>query len=297
MRPMKSLAYSFLAITSFILTNLSLASAVKAVPFSEKELDPNSIIAIARPYGEGKYDLLVIEQLPRRRQCWQENGSNPIVVDPLLSQFDFTDSCLRSTDSNGYSLRVNGEDLGLDYLFRIVERDGEIWLVGTSRRDKTLPEMVVGRTYGIKAGLLKIILTPQWRITQRRYNNTLLSHFYFSTQQNLVSIPQNSSPSPADVAPDLPAQPVKEWTFTAGSSSSSNNNSYKNFDKSSYYRVIALIKTPEEQDKVKQMYPDSVPTSYDGVSAIQIGRFGNRSNAESIVESLKKEGLEGRIIP
>ena len=138
MRPMKSLAYSFLAITSFILTNLSLASAVKAVPFSEKELDPNSIIAIARPYGEGKYDLLVIEQLPRRRQCWQENGSNPIVVDPLLSQFDFTDSCLRSTDSNGYSLRVNGEDLGLDYLFRIVERDGELWLVGTSRRDKSI---------------------------------------------------------------------------------------------------------------------------------------------------------------
>ena len=304
---MKSSDFNCLAVIGFILANIGFCSPVKGMPFSEKELDPNSIIAIARPYGTGNYDLLVIEQLRNRQRCWQENGSNPVIVDPLLLHFDFTGSCQRSTDSNGYSLRINGEDLGLDYLFRIVERNGELFLVGTARRDHSLPELIVGRTYGIKPGLLKIILDPKWRLTQREYNGVILSHFYFTTQDPLVSIHSGTQMEQSPPLSTIDSQPkvVKEWTFTAATAHNDPPQEQKvrnfpdqtnNSSVNSYFRVIALIKDRKDQEKIKKIYPDGISTSYQGLSAIQIGRFGNRSNAESILETLNNAGLEGRIV-
>src|SRR6056297_3510108 len=76
-----------------------------ASTFEEQTIQQNNVVAIARPYGQGKYDLLIIEQIPDKRACWTESGSNPVLVDPLLLNFDFTGICRRATDSNGYSIR------------------------------------------------------------------------------------------------------------------------------------------------------------------------------------------------
>jgi len=345
-----------LTIAGIIWGTLSFSSSltVAATTFSEQELDPNSVIAVARPYGNGNYDLLVIEQLPGQRQCWDEIGSKPTTVEPLLLNFDFTGSCKRSTDSNGYSLRINGEDLGLDYLLRIVERDGELWLIGSPRRDHSQPELVLGRTYGLKQGMLKIFLNPSWRMSQRSFGRTLLTHFYFSTQNNNPKIssqpltPVNSynttNPSSNNFLRNTPPV-VKEWKFTAQSPTNANyppskppreiplpvstpsssatvlppveNKGRKNLSEilplpttsvaslspatqpptnHSIFRVIAFTKNSQDQQKVIQIYPDAFPTSYQGVSVIQIGRFGNRSNAQLILETLKNAGLEGRIV-
>ncbi len=151
---------------------------VKASTFSETALDQSKVIAIARPYGEGKYDLLVIEQIPDKQDCWAESGANPVLVDPLLLNFDFTGICRRSTDSNGYSIRLDGNDLGLDYLLRLVPRDGELVLVGTPR-SAGYSEIVLGSTQGLASGFMKINLYPGWQFTKRTYQDKNLGSLLF----------------------------------------------------------------------------------------------------------------------
>ncbi|OKH24153.1 hypothetical protein NIES593_08325 [Hydrococcus rivularis NIES-593] len=184
------------------LASVAIDNPVKAaVTFDEQEIDQNRIIAIARPYGTNKYDLLVIEQIPGKKTCWSESGSRPTIVEPLLLKFDFTGHCNRSTDSNGYSIRVDGRDFGLDYLLRIVERNGELFLVGTSRTNPSQRDIVIGRTYGLQRGFLKIHLNAGWRFSKRAYQGKVLGHVYFSGDRTAMNSPASSATATATLPP------------------------------------------------------------------------------------------------
>lgn len=161
---------------------LSFNTSVLASTFEEQAIEQDNVVAIARPYGQGKYDLLIIEQIPDKQECWTESGANPVLVEPLLLTFDFTGICRRATDSNGYSIRVDGNDLGLDYLLRLVPRDGELVLVGTPRGGD-YQEIVLGSTKGLASGFMKVILNPGWQFSKRAYQGKVLGHFYLSGSQ------------------------------------------------------------------------------------------------------------------
>ena len=192
-------------ISSLILGSIPLTIPAKASQFTETLVDQTQVIAIARPYGEQKYDLLVIEQIPKKKQCWSESGANPVLVNPLLLNYDFTGICRRSTDSNGYSVRLDGEDYGLEYLLRIVPRGNELVLIATSRTGKA-PELVLGSTQGLASGFMKIILKPGWQFTKRTFNNKVLGHFYFSGKQADVLSPSNVKPqSPVTLPTEIPS--------------------------------------------------------------------------------------------
>jgi hypothetical protein len=203
-----------------------MASPSPAFTFGQQEIDQKQIIAIARPYGDNQYDLLILQQIPGKQQCWSESGSNPVIVEPLLLNFDFTGICERSTDSNGYSIRIDGQDYGLDYLLRIVQRNGELVLVGTHRTDSRQPEIVVGRTHGLGAGFLKISLLPGWQFTKRTYEGQVLSHVYLTGERSALQPLDNSAETAT--APEMPpgedslapTDAIQELTFTAGESSS-----------------------------------------------------------------------------
>ncbi|WP_107670810.1 DUF3747 domain-containing protein [Cyanothece sp. BG0011] len=180
--PLNLATLAAVTLGSFIPSHLP----VKASTFSETQLDQSKVIAIARPYGDDKYDLLVIEQIPDKRDCWTESGSNPVLVDPLLLNFDFTGICRRATDSNGYSIRLDGNDLGLDYLLRLVRRDGELVLVGTPRTPG-YSEIVLGSTKGMAEGFMKVHLYPGWQFSKRTYEEKVLGHFYFSGSQAAIA--------------------------------------------------------------------------------------------------------------
>ncbi|MBE9075158.1 DUF3747 domain-containing protein, partial [Microcystis sp. LEGE 08355] len=154
-----------------------LTTPSQATLFEQREVNQEDFIAIARPYGNGKYDLLILQQIPGKRQCWAVNGTEPTIVQPLLLDFDFTGSCERATDSNGYSLRIQGEDYGLEYLLRIVQRNGELVLVGTPRNPRQ-SEVIIGRTKGLGTGLMQIYLIDGWRFTKRSLAGQNLSHIY-----------------------------------------------------------------------------------------------------------------------
>ena len=157
--------------------------------FGEAEINPETMAAIAVPLGNGGYNLLVVEQLEREdpKQCWAESGANPTRLDPLLLNFDFTGYCRRSTDSNGYSMRINGQDFGQSYLLRITPFENEILLIATPKDDDQ-EEIVIGRSNGLTEGFLKFNLLPGWEFTRRTFEERPLGHFYFSNDGRQMAI-------------------------------------------------------------------------------------------------------------
>ncbi|MDY7049177.1 MAG: DUF3747 domain-containing protein [Microcystis panniformis WG22] len=215
-----------------------LTTPSQATLFEQREVNQEDFIAIARPYGNGKYDLLILQQIPGKRQCWAVNGREPTIVQPLLLDFDFTGSCERATDSNGYSLRIQGKDYGLEYLLRIVQRNGELVLVGTPRNPRQ-SEVIVGRTKGLGTGLIQIYLIDGWRFTKRSLAGQNLSHIYltadspsFNPPPELLAGTQSSippTPPPREsVKAETPVNPspnpeVREYTFTAAQTAVESN--------------------------------------------------------------------------
>lgn len=198
--------------------------ATAAVKFGQTEIDQSKLVLVSAPRGRTDHQLLILEQVSNKRACWSEQGNTPTVVDPLLLQFNFTGICGRSTDSNGYSIRMAGEDLGLQYSLRVMPKNGELVLVGASNKNRNAPMIEIGRTYGKVSGFSKIVLNPGWRMTKRTYGDRTVGHVYLTHDQSLQSwlanAPQSTTPTatlpptkPAVVTPPVtPAKPVPPVT-------------------------------------------------------------------------------------
>ncbi len=157
--------------------------------FEKQEIDNRALAAIAAPYGSRAHQLRIVEQVGRTRSCWSEMGANPVEVDLLLNQFDYTYECGVGTDSNGFSIRMADQDLGLIYSLRVVERGGDLVLIGAPPLGVKAPEIEIGRTYGYTPGFAKIQLNPGWRFTRRIFNGKALGHIYITSDQPLPSWP------------------------------------------------------------------------------------------------------------
>jgi len=146
--------------------------------------------------------LAVVEQIPGKKQCWAEQGSNPTIINPLWTTFDFTGNCRRSTDSNGYSVRLDGQDTSLDYRLDVIAKGDQLQLVAKPYRGKS--NFVVGQTAG-KAGdgdYLKINLNPGWEFTKKAYQGKELGHFFFSGDSTAIAAAGGApaAPTPAPTA-------------------------------------------------------------------------------------------------
>jgi hypothetical protein len=188
----RPLAVFAVATMTTALGALSSTLSTAAAQFGQTEVEQSQFIAVASPYrGGSAHQLIILEQLSEQRPCWSEWLSAPdpallnpstralTIVDPLLLGFDFTGICSRSTDSNGYSIRVNGEDFGLRYSVRIVYHNGDMLLVGApgSRHE---PYIYIGHTNGMTQDFAKITLNPGWRFTKRTYADRTLGHVYLT---------------------------------------------------------------------------------------------------------------------
>ncbi|MCL2935888.1 MAG: DUF3747 domain-containing protein [Trichodesmium sp. MAG_R02] len=174
------LKQSIAALTTLGLLTLCSIIPAKANLFDQKEVDQSRYVAIAIPRDFGP-QLLILEQKTDARQCWSESGDRPTLVDPLLLNFNFTGICGRATDSNGYSIRMAGTDLALDYALSLQMSGGDIRLMGISRIDSNAPRLLIGKTYGLANGMTKIILEPGWRFAKRSYQGKELGHIYITT--------------------------------------------------------------------------------------------------------------------
>ncbi|MGI0488975.1 DUF3747 domain-containing protein [Pantanalinema rosaneae CENA516] len=195
--------------------NVSPASA--AGMFGQQEVDQNKFALIASPYSNGTaHQLLIVEQISNARPCWSESPAGSVTaINPLLTEFDFTNICGRSIDSNGYSLRAAGEDQNWKYSLRVAKRDNDILLLGTPTSDRSAPELLIGRVRGNTNGFAKIHLEPGWRLTKRVYNGSALGHIYLTNDQTIASLNASAlAVRPPITTPTLPTTPVKPPTPT-----------------------------------------------------------------------------------
>jgi N-acetylmuramoyl-L-alanine amidase len=171
--------------TGTILLTTPLLPAV--AQFTEAPVAETGIAAIAVPAGAIGYNLNVVEQIPGKQQCFAETGTNPIIIDPLWTKFDFTGSCNRSTDSNGYSVRLDGQDTSLAYRLDVVAKGDQLQLI--AKNDKGGADLVVGQTNGkgSPGEYLKIELNPGWKFTKKAYQGKTLGHYFLSGDSKAIA--------------------------------------------------------------------------------------------------------------
>lgn len=198
--------------TAGLLTSAPLTNLAFAATFEQQEVEQSRYVAIARPLATGYFRLIVLNQITDARPCWSETGANPTRIEPLLNTFDFTGICGRGTDSNGYSIRVEGRDLGMNFSLQLEPRGDEIWLVGRENGSApNAPYMLIGRTNGIGTdGLYRIYLQPGWRFTRRAFEGKTLGHIYFTNDSMTAALNQRGVPPTArgnfpGSPPELPA--------------------------------------------------------------------------------------------
>lgn len=157
--------------------------------FGAQVLGDSRVVAIAVPVDNGAaYNLLVVEQLGNSRACWREEAGSPTVIDPLLLGFDFTNVCNRSTDSNGYSVRLAGEDMAWRYGLRLVVEGNDVVLKAFNEENSWRSPLEVGRTNGIVPGMLKINLDAGWQMAKRTYQGQTLGHIYMVNDQTTTQL-------------------------------------------------------------------------------------------------------------
>lgn len=181
--------------------------------FTEAPVAESNVAAIAVPAGAIGYNLNVIEQIPGKQQCYAEKGDNPTIIDPLWTKFDFTGSCNRSTDGNGYSVRLDGQDTSLDYRLDVIAKGDNLQLIATNTQEGA--DLVVGQTNGKPAPgeYVKIDLNPGWKFTKKAYQGKTLGHYFLSGNSTAIAAAGDApegSPSPAggnakftDIAQDI----------------------------------------------------------------------------------------------
>ncbi len=203
------------AIATALITGTLPILSLKAANITEEPVAETQVVAVAVPAGSIGYNLAVVEQIPNKQQCWSETGSQPTIIDPLWTTFDFTGSCSRSTDSNGYSVRVDGQDTSLDYALDIVEKDDELQLIARNRNDRS--QTTVGKTFGKADGeYIKIYLNPGWEFTKKTIDGKVLGHFFFSGDSAAIAAAGDNIPVPpkapsfSDTANDIYKDEIEE---------------------------------------------------------------------------------------
>ena len=214
-----SLPMAIATITTISTSAIAPMQPANATDFDEFAVDQSQFVAVAVPYNYRRYKLAIIEQVPGKQACWSESGSSPTTVDLKLLTFDHTNDCLKAVDTNGYSLRVDGEDDKVAYMLDLVERNGQLELIA-DHKDPSEPTVVIGRTNGLVESPMKIELDPNWQFTKRLYQGSAIQHIYMSNNpnpqvlENVATLPttnlpggtpgQSSTPSPQPLPQDQP---------------------------------------------------------------------------------------------
>ena len=182
------------------LTLLAPAPAAAQALFQAVDVDQSKFVIVAAPIGEGtRAQLNIYEQRSAARPCFAVQGSNPAVVDPLLSTFDFTGICNRFIDGNGYSLRLGKNDLGTVYRLSVVKQPGDTLLMALPTKPGAGPEMVVARSSGASNGFLLLVPEPGWKLMRRQFGGRSLGHVY---------VYRDSAPETAGAAPAAMSAPA-----------------------------------------------------------------------------------------
>ncbi|TVQ09428.1 MAG: DUF3747 domain-containing protein [Leptolyngbya sp. DLM2.Bin27] len=278
-----------------VLAGLAAAPMARAQQFGQQPIDPNLAVAIASPVREGVlYNLMILEQIPNQRQCWQEQaqGNGPVTVEPLLLNFDFTGACDRKTDSNGYSVRINDQDLGVHYRLEISPRQNDLVLFARPTRDRSAPPIEIGRTNGRANGFLRVQLNPGWQIARRTYNGQPVGHIYLTHAAPMaVALATGTNPplsqTPSTPPPARPTAPPIQTPPPPPSGTTPTGN---------HFRVVVPITGGDTLQRVRAIEPESFRTTVNGEAVVQVGLFSEQQRANEVYRSLVAASLPAKIL-
>ena len=150
--------------------------------FESTALPQERFAVLAQPVGRTRWKLLVLEQIKAQPRCWtpRQNG----LVEPSLNRFDFTGICKRYLDSNGYSLRSGGQDLGTRFRFRLQQSGTSLRLEALDPQQRAPLLVGQARILGRDPnGFVPLKLEPGWALERRKYQGRKLNHLYFAHQE------------------------------------------------------------------------------------------------------------------
>ena len=276
-----------------------------AATFGQTAVPQSKFVAVAVPRDGGHYNLLILEQVSSSKQCWKELGSGPTEIEPLLLKFDFTGICGRSTDSNGYSIRQAGKDLGLDYRLTLQKQGNDLLLVGLPNSSRVGQPMEIGRTQGMGSGLLKIHLHSGWQFAKRTYNGKTLGHIYLNTNQTQLptAVAGRRLPPPRPSGKRIPISTASNTSKAVdipvpfpGATKAPPSRLAKGPRSGFSYRVVVQPRNSGQQARIKSVVPDAFRSSYQGRSVMQVGLFNSRSKVNDVVKLLKRNDLRPEVI-
>ncbi|MCM1983552.1 DUF3747 domain-containing protein [Lyngbya confervoides] len=269
-----------------------------AAEFGQTEVEQSRFIAVAVPRSNNFYSLTILEQISDQRPCWQERGSRPTLIDPLLLKFNFAGICGRSADSNGYSIRRNGQDLGLDYRLTLQRRNNEVVLLGVPQRGGSSLEL--GHTQGLSDSLMKINLRPGWKFAKRNYQGKTLGHIYLAQEGPAIGTlpaPRSGSgvsSSGATSPPSAASLPLPQ--SLSRRTSAPDLRSSPSSDRSRLYRLYVKPRRSADEALVRSLVPGSFRSSYRGTAVMQAGLFEDKDKARDLQKTLEKRGLQTALV-
>ena len=105
-------------------------------------------------------------------------------MEPSLNRFNFSGICKRYLDSNGYSLRSGGQDLGTRFRFRLNQSGASLRLEALDPQQRA--PIMVGQAavpaHRDPNGFVALQLEPGWALERRVYQGRQLNHLYFAHQ-------------------------------------------------------------------------------------------------------------------
>ena len=170
-----------LTAVGLLAAGLSQEGSARAL-FDSAAVPQEHIAVLAQPIGRAQWKLLVLEQIKAQPRCWRARQDG--LVEPSLNRFNFSGICKRYLDSNGYSLRSGGQDLGTRFRFRL-KRSGTLLKLEALDPQQRAP-LLVGQARISKRdpnGFVALRLEPGWALERRVYQGRPLNHLYFAHQE------------------------------------------------------------------------------------------------------------------
>ena len=225
------LAVAGVAVTGVVATGvlaLLLPSALAARGiFESKPLPQERFAVLARPVGQNSWKLLVLEQIKRKPLCWTPRADG--LVEPTLNSFNFAGICSRYLDSNGYSIRSGGSDLGTRFRLRLMQKGSTLQLQAFNPDQKA--PIVVGHApipQRQRNGFVRLELNDDWRLERRAYQGRTLSHIYFANpdpvqlllakaihQSRGSSLARLGAPKAPSMPPPIPKTSARGGSFAS----------------------------------------------------------------------------------
>jgi hypothetical protein len=243
-----------------------------AQQFGNIAINASNFLVVSVPGSAAQpHKLFIVEQIQPSPACWSivNPGGEPTQVNALWNTFDFTGVCRLQRDSNGYAVRLAGQDVA-GARFEINERNGDLLLQfapSTVSRDR----ITIGKGNGISpTGFTQIDLNPGWSLTKRTFNGAIVSSHlvYFTNDATLAQLQAGEgvatgpgTTQPPVTQPNLPFNDIQGNRYANDIVRASSLGVMSGFPEDGTFRPLGTLTREQAVSVVMETAKKILPTS------------------------------------